>query len=84
MTIDEAKETQLEIPFKGNVNLVKLEQLLKDNAGNIPFMVLTITNNTVGGQPVSMQNIRETITRGLAITKEAPLMRHFTVELERL
>ena len=60
VTIDEAKNTQLEIPFKGNVNLEKLEQILKDNPGNVPFMVLTVTNNTVGGQPVSMQNIRET------------------------
>ncbi len=60
VTIDEAKNTQLELPFKGNVNLAKLEQLLKDNPGNVPFMVLTVTNNTVGGQPVSMQNIRET------------------------
>ena len=60
MTIKEAKDTQLEIPFKGNVDLVHLEQLLKDNPGNIPFMVLTVTNNTVGGQPVSMKNIRET------------------------
>lgn len=60
VTIKEAKDTQLEIPFKGNVDLVYLEQLLKDNPGNIPFMVLTVTNNTVGGQPVSMKNIRET------------------------
>ena len=50
----------MEIPFKGNVDLVYLEQLLKDNPGNVPFMVLTVTNNTVGGQPVSMKNIRET------------------------
>ena len=60
VTIKEAKDTQLEIPFKGNVDLVYLEQLLKDNPGNVPFMVLTVTNNTVGGQPVSMKNIRET------------------------
>ena len=60
VTIKEAKDTQLEIPFKGNVDLVYLEQILKDNPGNVPFMVLTVTNNTVGGQPVSMQNIRET------------------------
>ncbi|MBQ6079004.1 MAG: tryptophanase [Muribaculaceae bacterium] len=60
VTIDEAKDTQLEIPFKGNVSLEKLEKVLSENQGNVPFMVLTVTNNTVGGQPVSMQNIRET------------------------
>ena len=60
VTCDEAKDTQLEVPFKGNVGLEKLEKVLKENQGNVPFMVLTVTNNTVGGQPVSMQNIRET------------------------
>lgn len=60
VTIDEAKNTQLEIPFKGNVSLEKLEKILQENKGNVPFMVLTCTNNTVGGQPVSMKNIRET------------------------
>ncbi len=60
VTIDEAKDTQLEIPFKGNVCLKKLEKILQENKGNVPFMVLTVTNNTVGGQPVSMKNIRET------------------------
>ena len=60
VTIDEAKDTQLELPFKGNVSLEKLEKVLQEYRGNGPFMVLTVTNNTVGGQPVSMQNIRET------------------------
>ncbi|MCF0201406.1 MAG: tryptophanase [Bacteroidales bacterium] len=60
VTIDEAHDTQLELPFKGNVSLEKLEKVLKENQGNVPFMVLTCTNNTVGGQPVSMKNIRET------------------------
>ena len=60
VTIDEAKDTQKELPFKGNVSLEKLEKVLVENKGNVPFMVLTVTNNTVGGQPVSMQNIRET------------------------
>ncbi len=60
VTIDEAKDTQLELPFKGNVSLEKLEKVLKENEGNVPFMVLTVTNNTVGGQPVSMQNIKDT------------------------
>lgn len=60
VTIDEAHDTQLEIPFKGNVGLEKLEKVLKENQGNVPFMVLTVTNNTVGGQPVSMENIKAT------------------------
>ncbi len=60
VTIDEAHDTQLEIPFKGNVSLEKLEKVLKENKGNVPFMVLTVTNNTVGGQPVSMENIKAT------------------------
>lgn len=58
-TVDEAKDTQLEVPFKGNVDIKKLEKALKDHAGNIPFVIVTCTNNTAGGQPVSMQNIRE-------------------------
>ena len=60
VTIPEAKDTQLELPFKGNVSLELTEKLLQENKGNVPFFVLTVTNNTVGGQPVSMKNIRET------------------------
>ncbi len=60
VTCDEARDTMLEVPFKGNVSLEKLERVLLENNGNVPFMVLTVTNNTVGGQPVSMKNIRET------------------------
>lgn len=58
-TIDEAKDTQLEIPFKGNVDLKKLERALKEYKDKIPFVIVTCTNNTAGGQPVSMENIRE-------------------------
>lgn len=59
-TIDEAANTQLEIPFKGNVNIEKLETALRENPiKKIPAVVLTVTNNTAGGQPVSMQNIRQ-------------------------
>ena len=60
VTPDDAKDAQLEVPFKGNVSLEKLEKVLKENPGNVPFMVLTVTNNTVGGQPVSMENIKAT------------------------
>ncbi len=59
-TIDEASDTQLEIPFKGNVDVTKLETVLQQYPKDkIPAVVLTVTNNTAGGQPVSMQNIRE-------------------------
>ncbi|MDY0016007.1 MAG: tryptophanase, partial [Bacteroidales bacterium] len=58
-TIDEAKDTQLEVPFKGNVDPVKLEKCLAEHHDKIPFVIVTITNNTAGGQPVSMENLRE-------------------------
>jgi tryptophanase len=60
VTCDEAHDTQAEVPFKGNVSLEKLEKVLTENKGKVPFMVLTVTNNTVGGQPVSMRNIKDT------------------------
>lgn len=58
-TVDEAKDTQLEVPFKGNVDPVKLEKVLEKDADKVPFIIVTITNNTAGGQPVSMANLRE-------------------------
>ena len=57
-TIDEAKDTQLEIPFKGNVDPTKLEAALAEHHEKVPFIIVTITNNTAGGQPVSMENLR--------------------------
>ena len=58
-TIDEARDTQLEHPFKGCVDPDKLEKVLAGNADKVPFIIVTITNNTAGGQPVSMRNLRE-------------------------
>jgi tryptophanase len=58
-TVDEAHDTQLEVPFKGNVDIEKLEKVLKEHGDKVPFIIVTITNNTAGGQPVSMKNLRE-------------------------
>lgn len=71
-TIDEAKNTQLEIPFKGNVDPAKLEKALQEYGDRIPFIIVTITNNTAGGQPVSMQNLRE--VRALADKYNKPVL----------
>ncbi len=57
----ESRELSMPAPFKGNIDLKALEQLIVDKgAENIPICILTVTNNSGGGQPVSMQNIRET------------------------
>jgi len=59
-TIDEAFDTTIIHPFKGNVDLNKLEKVLKEHpVEKIPFCLITVTCNSSGGQPVSMQNIRE-------------------------
>ena len=59
-TVDIAGETKSYDPFKGNVDTVKLENVLKNTpAEKISFVIVTVTNNTAGGQPVSMENIRE-------------------------
>ncbi|MCU0472354.1 MAG: tryptophanase [Bacteroidales bacterium] len=59
-TVDVASEFIVWHPFKGNVDLDKLEDVLKTNPlEKIPLIIVTITNNTAGGQPVSMANIRE-------------------------
>lgn len=58
-TVDEANETQSEFPFKGNIDLDKLEEVLKSNPKEkIPFICVTVTCNTSGGQPVSMENLK--------------------------
>ena len=57
--IDEAHDAQLEVPFKGNVDLKKLQGLI-DEVGpeKIPYVCLAVTVNLAGGQPVSMANMR--------------------------
>ena len=59
-TINEAFDTSVIHPFKGNVDLQKLENVFKSHPKEkIPFVILTITCNSAGGQPVSVQNTKE-------------------------
>lgn len=59
-TIDEAFDTTAHHDFKGNVDLKKLEKVLMSYPlEKIPMIIMTVTNNSAGGQPVSMQNLRE-------------------------
>lgn len=57
-TIDEAFDTTLAHPFKGNVDPEKLEKALERYCDRIPFLILTVTCNSSGGQPVSIENLR--------------------------
>ncbi len=55
------KHPEIRADFKGNMDIEKLEAFIKEKgAKNIPLCMITVTNNSGGGQPVSMQNIRET------------------------
>lgn len=59
LVIEEGKDPKKIHPFKGNIDLNKLEDLLKTERGRVPICMCTITNNTGGGQPVSMENIKK-------------------------
>lgn len=61
MICAEGLENTREEPFKGNMDIEKLEATIKKHGREkIPFAMITVTNNASGGQPVSMKNIRET------------------------
>ncbi|QEG01581.1 Tryptophanase 2 [Stieleria maiorica] len=58
---EEASHTRSRYPFKGNIDVNQLNRLIDDvGAEQIPLCVITITNNSVGGQPVSLENLRQT------------------------
>lgn len=58
--VEDAYDPQKILPFKGNMDTKKLEAFIKEKTPQkIPLIMITITNNGVGGQPVSMQNIKE-------------------------
>jgi tryptophanase len=61
LAIEEVQHPDVEHPFKGNMDIERLKKLIKEKGReNIPLCMITVTNNSGGGQPVSMENIRRT------------------------
>lgn len=58
--IEEGLDPTLEHPFKGNMDVARLENILQRAADSVSLVLLTLTNNAGGGQPVALENIRET------------------------
>ncbi len=54
----ESADAQAEAPFKGNMDLQALSRVLQDQARKVRLVIVTVTNNSVGGQPVSLENLR--------------------------
>ncbi|MGD8395459.1 MAG: tryptophanase [Candidatus Eiseniibacteriota bacterium] len=57
--IPEGLDPSAEHPFKGNADIERLDAWLAENASRTPLVVMTVTNNSYGGQPVSLENLRQ-------------------------
>ena len=68
----EAADPSLSAPFKGNIDLERLESLLRERSGQMPMCIITLTDNTGGGQPVSLRNLHD--ARALLSQHGVPLI----------
>jgi tryptophanase len=59
LVIEEGKNPATEHPFKGNLDVPALAKVLEERGGDVPLVVMTVTNNSGGGQPVSMENMKQ-------------------------
>lgn len=77
-TVKEASDPTLDAPFKGNMDVERLEKLILEyGKENIGCVIMTVTNNSAGGQPVSLQNVKETA----AVCKKYNI--HFNIDAAR-
>jgi tryptophanase len=90
----QAKDPEIDLPFKGNIDLDQLLELIEEyRPQNIAAIIITITNNSVGGQPVSMSNIKAVrnicnqysimlVIDGCRIAENAYFIKHREIEYQ--
>ncbi len=72
LPVPEAMQHEHPFPFKGNMDLNRLQQALEHNTSSVAFVMMTLTNNATGGHPVSLANLEA--VRDLCIAYNVPLM----------